>query len=179
MTYKNEQLLRRFCLTVLGSKLFSFPILFKLRTYVYRRLFNIGDSVILEHGVWIQRTHGLKGSIKIGNRVLLARHVAIDYSGAIEIEDDVWLSEGAQLHSHIHTLGPERLKRSKGSVVPAHLVLRRGCWIGAHAIILPQVAEVGENAIVAAGAVVTKRVPPNAVVGGNPARIIKMLPPQN
>mgnify|MGYP001434306340 CR=1 FL=1 len=175
MTYKNEQLLRRFCLTVLGSKLFSFPILFKLRTYVYRQLFNIGESVILEHGVWIQRTHGLKGKIRIGDRVLLARHVAIDYSGEIEIEDDVWLSEGAQLHSHIHPLGPDRIRRGKGSVVPTKLVLRKGCWVGAHAIILPQVGEIGQNSVVAAGAVVTKRVPPNVVVGGNPAKIIKQL----
>jgi len=175
MTYQNEQLIRRLCLTYLGSKIFSFPFLFKVRTWAYRKLFNIGQNVILEHEVWIQRTHGLKGSIKIGNRVLLARHVSIDYSGEIEIEDDVWLSEGAQLHSHIHQLGEGRLQRSKGSVVPTRLVLRRGCWIGAHAIVLPQVGEVGENSIVAAGAVVTKRVQANVIVAGNPARVIKNI----
>ena len=47
-------------------------------------------------------------------------------------------------------------------------------WIGAGAIVLPGVT-VGENAIVGAGAVVTRDVPPNAVMGGNPARLIKFL----
>ena len=55
---------------------------------------------------------------------------------------------------------------------PVHL--KRNCWIGAGATILPGVT-VGENAVVAAGAVVTKNVEPNTVVGGNPAKIIRRL----
>ena len=47
-------------------------------------------------------------------------------------------------------------------------------WIGAGATILPGVT-VGENAVVAAAAVVTKDVPANAIVGGNPAKLIKMI----
>ncbi len=52
--------------------------------------------------------------------------------------------------------------------------LKRNCWIGAGATILPGVT-VGENAMVAAGAVVSKDVEPNTVVGGVPARLIKRV----
>ena len=55
---------------------------------------------------------------------------------------------------------------------PVHI--KRNAWIGIGSTILPGVT-IGENAIVAAGAVVTKDVPDNAMVGGVPAKIIKML----
>lgn len=175
MSYKKEQTKRRWILTIFGSKLFSFPATFRWRIKFYRKYFNIGDDPIIEHGVWIQRTHGLVGSLIIGSRVLLARNVGIDYSGEVVIEDDVWISEGASIHSHIHPITRDRIKRKKGSVIPTKIVLKKGCWLGAHSIILPQVEEVGENSIVAAGSVVTKKVPPNVVVAGNPAKIVKHL----
>lgn len=174
-SYKKEQLKRRWILTVYGSKFFSFPLTFKFRVKKYRKYFNIGNQPIIENDVWIQRTHGLEGHLEIGDRVLLARHVSIDYSGVVILEDDVWLSEGSQVHSHMHKLDQTRLMRTKDNIVPTKVILRKGCWIGANAIILPQVGEIGENSVVAAGAVVTKRVPPNVVVGGNPAKIIKSL----
>lgn len=175
MSYLKEQRKRRWILTFYSSKWFSFPTTFRIRIRVYQKYFNIGDNPTIEHGVWIQRTHGLKGSIRIGDRVLLARNVAIDYSGEVVLEDDVWLSEGAQIHSHIHNLDSGRLKRVKGNIITTSIILRKGCWIGNHAIILPQAKEIGENSVVAAGAIVTKPVPPNVVVAGNPARIIKTI----
>lgn len=175
MSYAKEQKRRRWVLTFYGSKWFSFPKTFKYRIRAYQKHFNIGKNPIIEHNVWIQRTHGLKGSIEVGDRVLLARNVAIDYSGKVIIEDDVWISEGAQVHSHIHKLTKDRIKRNGSGIVPTEIVLRKGCWIGNHAIILPQVKEIGENSVVAAGSVVTKPVPANVVVAGNPAKIIKYL----
>jgi acetyltransferase-like isoleucine patch superfamily enzyme len=173
--YRREQLHRRWVLTIFGSKFFSFPLTYRLRVLAYQKCFNIGRNPIIEHEVWIQRTHSLMGTISIGDNVLLSRHVAIDYSGSVVIEDNVWLSEGAQVHSHIHKLEPGRLTRERGNITPTSVVLKKGCWIGANAIILPQVEEVGENSIVAAGSVVTKKVPPDVVVGGNPAKIIRGL----
>lgn len=174
-SYKLDQFYKRLVLTIFGSKFFSFPYVFNIRIKIYQNAFNIGANPIIEHGVWIQRTHGLKGTISIGDNVLLARNVCIDYSGPTILEDDVWLSEGAELHTHVHELDSNRVIRGKGSIRPVALTLRRGCWIGTRAIVLPQVGEIGENSIIAAGAVVTKRVPSNVIVAGNPARVIRSL----
>ncbi len=175
MSYKRRQLWLRFMQNFFGSKWFSFPLLFKARTMLYRGAFNIGESPIIENDVWIYCTHGHQGSISMGKRVLLARHVQIDYTGDIEIEDDVWFSEGASIHSHEHAVTKNRLSRGTGTLKTTKVVFKKGCWVGSRAIILPQVKEIGEGAIVAAGAVVTKSVPPFSIVAGNPAKIIKMI----
>ncbi len=173
--YKEEQKRRRLTLTIFGAKFFSYPKTFKYRIKAYQKHFNIGSNPIIEHGVWIQRTHGIPGKIKIGNNVLLARNVHIDYTGEVIIEDNVWLSEGAEIHSHMHPLTEFRTDRKKGEIKQTKVILREKCWIGAGAIILPQVEEIGEESIVAAGAVVTKKVPPGVIVAGNPAKIIRKL----
>src|SRR5690606_36446525 len=100
MNYKSRQLWLRFMQNVLGSKWFSYPLLFRARVFFYRKAFEIGDNPIIENDVWIYCTHAHQGSISMGDRVLLARHVQIDYTGEVEIEDDVWFSEGASVHSH-------------------------------------------------------------------------------
>ena len=64
------------------------------------------------------------------------------------------------------------------SFVPAgNTIIGDGCWIGSRAMIM-QGVELGEGAVVATGAVVTKDVPPYAVVGGVPAKIIKYRFPE-
>jgi len=60
------------------------------------------------------------------------------------------------------------------ALVPGHIHIRKNAWIGAGATILPGVT-IGENAVVAAGAVVSKDVPTNTIVGGVPAKIIKSI----
>lgn len=59
-------------------------------------------------------------------------------------------------------------------VASRQVVLRRGCWIGANVTILPGVT-IGENAVVGAGSIVTRDVPPRTVVAGNPARVIREI----
>lgn len=173
--YPLEQLFYRFLQDFFGSKWFSYPGLFKLRRLAYKKCFGIGSASVIESGVWIHRTHGKAGNIVFGDRVLLARQVHIDYTGDIVVEDDVWFSEGAIIFSHSHPVTLERLSGNTSSVSQHKLIFRKGCWIGSGAIVLPQTGEIGEGAIVAAGAVVTKPVEPYTLVAGNPAREIRKL----
>ncbi len=88
--------------------------------------------------------------------------------GGITIEDGVLISANVQLLTNNHDYDDHE------ALICKSVHLKRNCWIGAGATILPGVT-VGENAMVAAGAVVSKDVEPNTVVGGVPARLIKRV----
>ena len=89
-------------------------------------------------------------------------------SGTITIGDNVQVAAYVKLISNNH----DPYDRMVLTCRP--VVLKRNCWIGAGAVILPGVT-VGENSIVGAGSVVTKDVPDNTVVAGNPAKFVKQL----
>jgi acetyltransferase-like isoleucine patch superfamily enzyme len=107
-------------------------------------------------------------NVKIGKNVVVMTNSLFMSAGGITIEDDVLVAANAQLISNNHDPEEHQILTCKP------VVLKRNCWIGAGATILPGVT-VGENAIVGAGAVVTKDVEPNTVVGGIPAKLIKRL----
>lgn len=106
--------------------------------------------------------------VKIGRNVVVMNNSLFMAAGGITIEDDVMVAANVQLISNNHDLYDHQILTCK----PVRL--KRNCWIGAGATILPGIT-VGENAVVAAGAVVTKDVKDNTVVGGNPARVITHL----
>ena len=106
--------------------------------------------------------------VTLGNNVLVMGGSLMMSRGGITIDDDVMIAANAQLISNNHDLHDHALLVCK----PVHIC--RNAWIGAGATILPGVT-VGENAVVAAGAVVTKDVAPNTVVGGNPAKLLKTI----
>lgn len=119
--------------------------------------------------------HKMRG-VKIAHpgRVRIAGNVLIDalYPELVEIEDDVYIAGGSAIIAHM-TPTPY-LRRYIPEVTFGTVHIKRGAYIGVHSIILPGVT-VGEGAIVGAGSVVTKDVPPLSVVAGNPARVIKRL----
>ena len=104
--------------------------------------------------------------VKIGRNVIIMNNCLMMSRGGITIDDDVMIAANVQLISNNHDLHDRALLLCK----PVHVC--RNAWVGAGATILPGVT-VGENAVVAAGAVVTKDVAPNTIVGGNPARFIR------
>lgn len=106
--------------------------------------------------------------VKIGRNVVVMNNSLFMAAGGITIEDDVMVAANVQLISNNHDLYDHQILTCK----PVRL--KRNCWIGAGATILPGIT-VGENAVVAAGAVVTKNVEDNTVVGGNPAKVIKRI----
>ena len=89
--------------------------------------------------------------------------------GSIEIEDNVMIGPEVALLTANHDFADHWV------LLCGKIHIKRNAWIGARAVILPGVT-VGENAVVAAGAVVTKDVPAMAVVGGVPAKILKVVP---
>ena len=108
--------------------------------------------------------------IKIGERVFINMGVMMTDLGKITIEDDVLIGPGAKIITVNHYLEPEKRKELELDPV----VIEKNAWIGAGATILPGV-RIGKNAVVAAGAVVTKNVAPNSVVAGVPAKLIKTI----
>lgn len=110
--------------------------------------------------------------ITFGKNVYVNMDVFMTNLGGITIEDDVLIAPRVKILTVNHPLEPsDRHKLELKSVT-----IKKNAWIGADATIMPGVT-VGENAVVAAGALVTKDVPDNTLVAGIPARIVKTLTP--
>lgn len=110
-------------------------------------------------------------NITVGRNVFINAGCQFQDHGGIVLEDNVLVGH----NTVIATLNHDQDYRRRSSLLPAPVRVCRDVWIGAGCVILPGVT-IGERSIVAAGAVVTKDVPPDVVVGGVPARIIKHLP---
>lgn len=172
-TYRRQQNIRRWILSIFSSVWFSFPWSYKIRIKAYQKHFNIGKNPIIEHDVWITRTHGLEGKIEIGNNVTLAKNVFIDYSGNVIIEDGVILAAGVKIESHYRDI--DAYIGGKNINIPSSILIRKKAFIGTNAIVLPPCKYIGKNSRIGAGAVVVKDVPDNAVVVGVPAKVVKYI----
>jgi acetyltransferase-like isoleucine patch superfamily enzyme len=108
--------------------------------------------------------------ITLGKRVFINHACSFLDMGGITLEDDVLIGPKVNLITENHPLDPA----DRRALVCKPIVIKRNAWIGAGATVLPGVT-IGENAVVAAGAVVSKDVPANTLVGGIPARHIKNI----
>ena len=90
----------------------------------------------------------------------------------IRIGDNCMLAPGVHIYTATHPLDADA--RNAGVEFGKPVSIGNNVWIGGRAVINPGVT-IGDNAVIASGSVVVKDVPANAVVGGNPARILKML----
>lgn len=111
--------------------------------------------------------------IVIGNRVTSSGGLTISAMREVVIEDDVMLALNVMIMDGMHGFenANEPYKyQPMGRIAPTRI--KRGCWIGQNAVILPGVT-VGELSIVGANSVVTKDVPPRSIVIGTPARVVK------
>ncbi len=109
-------------------------------------------------------------NITIGNNVFINADCKFQDQGGITIDDGALIGHGVVLATLNHDMDPE--KRQQLHPAPIHIGKR--VWIGANATVTGGVT-IGDNSVVAAGAVVTKDVPANVVAGGVPARVIKKL----
>ena len=109
-------------------------------------------------------------NISVGKNVFINSGCCFQDQGGITIGDDCLIGQQVVIATLNHDLRPAHRK----NMLPAPVVIGNNVWIGAHATILAGVT-IGDNAVVAAGAVVTKSVPANAVVAGVPAKVVKTV----
>jgi acetyltransferase-like isoleucine patch superfamily enzyme len=128
----------------------------------------IGDDCLIGPFVEVQR------GVRIGQRVKVQSHSFI--CEGVEIEDEVFVGHGVMFINDRYprsTTDDGRVKGAKDWTCERTIVGRRAS-IGSNATILCGIT-IGEGAIIGAGSVVTRAVPPFAVVAGNPARVLRML----
>ena len=138
------------------------------RREAYTKFFNAGKDLHVQYNVEIRREHFLFGTITIGDNVLLAKNVFIDYSGELIIHDNVSLAHGVIIETHHHAFYLDPTEST--------LVIEEGALIGSCAIILDSCHYIGKYARIGAGAVVTKDIPDYALAVGVPAKVVKVLP---
>jgi acetyltransferase-like isoleucine patch superfamily enzyme len=128
----------------------------------------VGDETKIGAFVEIQK------NAKVGKRCKISSHTFV--CEGVTIEDNVFVGHGVAFINDIYpraTTGDGGLQTEKDWKVETTLV-KKGASIGSGATILAKLT-IGENAIVGAGSVVTKDVPPNTVVAGNPARVLRTI----
>jgi acetyltransferase-like isoleucine patch superfamily enzyme len=113
-------------------------------------------------------------NIRVGRDVFVNHSCTLNDIGGITIGDEVFIGPGVSLITSGHPIDPAFRRRQ---IVAAPIVVERGVWICAGATVLHGVT-VGEDSVVAAGAVVTRDVPPGVVVAGVPARVLRAVEPE-
>lgn len=108
---------------------------------------------------------------RVGRNVFINQNCTFYDLGGIEIADDVMIGPNVSIITSGHPVQPAQ---RRDGVIANPVVIDKNVWIAAGATIIGGVT-VGENSVVAAGSVVTKDVPPNTFVAGNPAKIIRPI----
>jgi acetyltransferase-like isoleucine patch superfamily enzyme len=124
----------------------------------------LDPTVSVEQGLHID----MPNKVRIGKNILIGNSFNCDAIGGVIIEDGVMIAHQVSLLTVNHDLHDHRI------LVCSPIHIKKNAWIGAKATILQGVT-IGENAVVGAGAVVTKDVPDNTIVGGIPAKVIKVI----
>jgi len=109
--------------------------------------------------------------ISVGRNVFINQNCTFYDLGGLDIADDVMIGPNVSIITSGHPIEPSQ---RRDGVIAKPVVIERNVWIAAGATIIGGVT-VGENSVIAAGSVVTKDVPPNTLVGGNPARVIRSI----
>jgi acetyltransferase-like isoleucine patch superfamily enzyme len=146
--YKFLNLIKSFFLKIVGAK--------------------VGKRVIFYPGVWICTGRNLT----LGDDVDLAKDVLITTDGGVTIGDRVLIGYRTQILSGNHIVPNSTLPIFSAGHEKKPIVIHKDVWIGANCCILSGVT-IGEGAVIAAGAVVTKDIPPFSIYAGIPAKQIK------
>lgn len=140
----------------------------RMDTPPYRQ-FRLGRYSVIESGACINNA---VGDVIIGDYTRVGLHNTI--IGPVNIGHHVNLAQGITVTALNHNFEDSEKRIDEQGVCTTPVVIEDDVWIGANAVILPGV-RIGTHSVVAAGAVVTKDVPPHSIVAGIPAKIIKKI----
>ena len=133
------------------------------------RIFSLGDYSVVESFACINNA---VGDVMIGDHTRIGLHNTI--IGPVEIGNHVNLAQGITVTALNHNFSDTNKKIDEQGVSTNPVTIEDDVWVGANAVILPGVT-IGEHCVIAAGAVVTKDVPPHSLVAGVPAKVIKQV----
>ncbi len=137
--------------------------------FLHAENFEIGDGVSIGAQASVQGRGG--GTCRLGARVWIGPQAYLD-ARSLEIEDEVGIGPGMRILGSAHTGLPSRGAGDPTDLEVEPVRIERGADVGVNAVVLPGVT-IGPGSIVGAGAVVTRDVPPLAVVAGVPAAILR------
>ena len=133
------------------------------------RLFSLGNYSVIESFACINNA---VGDVIIGDHTRIGLHNTI--IGPVDIGSHVNLAQGITVTALNHNFSDTKKRIDEQGVITNPVTIEDDVWVGANAVILPGVT-IGEHCVVAAGAVVTKDVPPHSLVAGVPAKVIKKI----
>ena len=133
------------------------------------RLFSLGNYSVIESFACINNA---VGDVIIGDHTRIGLHNTI--IGPVDIGSHVNLAQGITVTALNHNFSDTKKRIDEQGVSTNQVTIEDDVWVGANAVILPGVT-IGEHCVVAAGAVVTKDVPPHSLVAGVPAKVIKKI----
>lgn len=140
----------------------------RMDTPPYRK-FSLGDYSVIESFACINNA---VGDVMIGDHTRIGLHNTI--IGPVIIGSHVNLAQGITVTALNHIFEDSKKRIDEQGVSTNAVVIEDDIWIGANAVVLPGVT-IGHHSVVAAGAVVTKDVPPHSLVAGVPAKVIKQI----
>lgn len=143
----------------------------RLRTSILRLAgLSVGKRTLLTSGVVVIGGRGSWTNVTIGTDCYINQGCVLDATAPITVGNHVAFGHGVLITTSSHLIGAPG--RRSGLLKPEPVRIGDGAWLASRVVVLPGV-DVGDGAVVCAGAVVTRSVPPNTMVGGVPARPIR------
>lgn len=130
----------------------------------------IGQELDEGFSLFLPFTSDFGKNLQIGQNVFINSGCRFQDQGGVIIGDESLIGHNVVFATINHDYDPSK----RGAMYLKPIVLEKRTWIGAHSTILPGVT-IGENSVVGAGSVVTRDVPPNTIVAGNPAKFMSVL----
>jgi maltose O-acetyltransferase len=142
----------------------------KFRSWLCKQLFaSCGQKLVVENGAYF----GNGNDFSVGNEAALGANFK-SINRIVTIGNNLMMSEDIMFIGGVHHFDRLDIPMGHQPAAPkSPLIIENDVWIGARVMVLPGCKHIGSGAIIGAGSVVTKDVPDFAVVGGNPAKVIR------